>query len=167
MVQDPILERINRLLLDIHQEAETHPDSSESFFFSHAFIARYINFGRPLSGYFIVCCVMELQWTVLAQAIAVVSLEGVQHRGPPKEAAAANKAWLSLVKISMKKIPIEDRATKDALDSTIRGSLQCFKDLLAQIQNMDVEPPIDTYAWETMSESLVGFISVYDKCRRT
>ena len=165
LVQDPILECINRLLLDIHQEAEAHPDSSETFFFSHNFITRYINFGRPLSGYFIVCCVMELQWTVLAQALVAVSTEGVQHRGPLKEAAAANKAWLSLMKRSAKKLPIEDGATKDALNSTIRGSLQCFKDLLVQIQDMDIEPPIDTYAWETMSESLVSFISINGKHR--
>ena len=158
LVQDPILECINRLLLDIHQEAETNPDSSETFFFCHTFITRYINFGRPLSGYFIVCCVMELQWTVLAQALTAVSAEGVQYRGPLKEAAAANKAWLSLMKRAAKKLPMEDEATKDTLNSTIRGSLQCFQDLLVQIQDMDIEPPIDTYAWETMSESLVRFI---------
>ncbi|KAG8217643.1 hypothetical protein J3R82DRAFT_5796 [Butyriboletus roseoflavus] len=154
LVQDPILEYINRLLFDIHQEAEANPDSSETFLFSHAFIARYINFGRPLSGYFIVCCVMELQWTVLAQALVAVSVEGVQYRGPLKEAGAANKAWLSLMKRAAKKLPMEDGTTKDTLSSTIRGSLQCFKDLLVQIQDMDIEPPIDTYAWETMSESL-------------
>lgn len=158
LVQDPILECINRLLLDIHQEAEANPDSSETFFFCHAFITRYINFGRPLSGYFIVCCVMELQWTVLAQALVAVSAEGVECRGPLKEAAAANKAWLCLMKRAAKKLPMEDGATKDTLNSTIRGSLQCFKDLLVQIQDMDIEPPIDTYAWETMSESLVSFI---------
>ncbi|KAI9571413.1 hypothetical protein HD554DRAFT_2187155 [Boletus coccyginus] len=154
LVQDPILECINRPLLDIHQEAETNPDSSETFYFCHAFITRYINFGRPLSGYFIVCCVMELQWTILAQAVVAVSVEGVQCRGPLKEAAAANKAWLSLMKRAARKLPMEDGATKDTLNSTIRGSLQCFKDLLVQIQDMDIEPPIDTYAWETMSESL-------------
>ena len=165
-MQDPILECINRLLLDIHQEAEAHPDLSEAFFFSHAFITRYINFGRPLSGYFIVCCVMELQWTVLAQALIVVSAEAAHYRGPLKEAAAANKAWLSLMKRSGKKLLIEDEAMKDALNSTMRGSLQCFKDLLVQIQDMDTEPPIDTYAWETMSESLVSFGPINDKDRR-
>ena len=102
---------------------------------------------------------------MLAQALVAVSTEGVQHRGPLKEAAAANKAWLSLMKRSAKKLPIEDGATKDALNSTIRGSLQCFKDLLVQIQDMDIEPPIDTYAWETMSESLVSFISINGKHR--
>ncbi|KAG6376278.1 hypothetical protein JVT61DRAFT_2256 [Boletus reticuloceps] len=154
LVKDPILECINRPLLDIHQEVEANPDSYETFFFCHTFITRYINFGRPLSGYFIVCCVMELQWTILAQALATVSADGVQYRGPAKEAAAANKAWLSLMKRAAKKLPMEDGATKDTLNSTIKTSLQCFKDLLAQIQDMDIEPPIDTYAWETMSESL-------------
>lgn len=167
LVQDPILECINRLLLDIHQEAEANPGAPETFFFCHAFISRYINFGRPLSGYFIVCCVMELQWTILAQALVATSAEGVQYRGPLKEAAAANKAWLSLMKRAAKKMPMEDGATKDTLNSTIRGSLQCFEDLLVQIQDMDVEPPIDTYAWETMSESLVTFISTNGSHRWT
>lgn len=157
LVQDPILECINQFLLDIHEEAEESPDP-KTFFFCHAFITRYINFGRPLSGYFIVCCVMELQWTVLAQALVTVSAEGIRYRGPLKEAAAANKAWLSLMKRAAKKLPLEDGATKDALRSTTRGSLQCFKDLLVQIQDMDTEPHIDTYAWETMSESLVRLI---------
>lgn len=167
LVQDPILECINRLLLDIHQEAETNPGASDTFFFCHAFITRYINFGRPLSGYFIVCCVMELQWTVLAQALVAVSVEGVQYRVPLKEAAAANKAWLSLMKRSAKQVPMEEGATKNTLNSTIQGSLQCFKDLLVQIQDMDIEPPIDTYAWETMSESLVSFRFTEGMHRRT
>lgn len=37
--------------------------------------------------------------------------------------------------------------------------MQCFNDLLAQIQDMETELPIDTYVLETMSESLVSYIS--------
>ncbi|KAG9318617.1 hypothetical protein JVU11DRAFT_710 [Chiua virens] len=123
LVQDPILECINRLLLVIHEEAGVNPDSCETFFFCRAFITRYINFGRPLSGYFIVCCVMELQWTVLAQALVPVATEGVQFRGLLKEAAAANKAWLNLMKRAAKKLPIEDGTTKDCLEFNHKGFL--------------------------------------------
>ncbi|KIJ69126.1 hypothetical protein HYDPIDRAFT_23983 [Hydnomerulius pinastri MD-312] len=154
LVEDPVLERINRLLLDIHQEAEADPDTSETFLFCHTFISRYIASGRPLSGYFIVCCVMEMQWTILAQTLTPVPAEGIKYGGPLKEAAAANKAWLSLMKRAAVKLHLDDGETKDALRSTVKGSLQCFNDLLAQIEDMETEPPIDTYAWETMSESL-------------
>ncbi|KAG1741975.1 hypothetical protein EDB19DRAFT_1895006 [Suillus lakei] len=153
LVAPPVLERINRLLLDIHQEAEDDPDAdTTSIAFCHTFISRYITFGRPLSGYFIVCCVMEMQWTVLAQALASTPLV---QQGQVREAAAANKAWVNLMKCPAKDSGLEnDEETKDALRDVIRDALQCFSDLLEQIEGMETEPPVDTYAWETMSESL-------------
>ncbi|KIJ17012.1 1-phosphatidylinositol 4-kinase, partial [Paxillus involutus ATCC 200175] len=154
LVQDSVLERINRLLLDIHQEAGGDLETPDTFLFCHTFISRYIAHGRPLSGYFIVCCIMEMQWTILAQTLAAVPVEGVKYGAPLKEAAAANKAWLSLMHKAAQKLNIQDGETKDVLLSTIEGSLQCFNDLLAQIQDMETELPIDTYVLETMSESL-------------
>jgi phosphatidylinositol 4-kinase len=68
-----VLERINRLLLDIHQEADTDPDAdATSIAFCHTFISRYIAFGRPLSGYLKACCVMDMQWIVLAKPSRVL-----------------------------------------------------------------------------------------------
>ncbi|KAF9246393.1 hypothetical protein BU15DRAFT_85159 [Melanogaster broomeanus] len=130
------------------------PRTFMTFLFCHIFISRYISYGRPLSGYFIVCCVMEMQWTVLAQTLVAIPSEGIKYGGSLKEAVAANKAWLTLMKKAAEKLNIEDGETRDFLKSTIKGSLQCFDDLLAQIQDMETEPPVDTYAWETMSESL-------------
>ncbi|KAG1849308.1 hypothetical protein DFJ58DRAFT_795151 [Suillus subalutaceus] len=147
LVATPVLERINRLLLDINQEAE-----ATSIAFCHTFISRYIAFGRPLSGYFTVCCVMEMEWTVLAQALASAPLV---HKGQVREAAAANKAWVNLMKCPAKDLGLEnDEETEKALRNVIRDALQCFSDLLEQIEGMETEPPVDTYAWETMSESL-------------
>ncbi|KIK92048.1 hypothetical protein PAXRUDRAFT_830328 [Paxillus rubicundulus Ve08.2h10] len=154
LVQDPVLERINRLLLDIHQEAGGGLETSDTFLFCHTFISRYIARGRPLSGYFIVCCIMEMQWTILAQTLAAVPVEDVKYGEPLREATAANKAWLSLMQKAAQKLNIEDGETQDILLSTIEGSLQCFNDLLAQIQDMETELPIDTCVLETMSESL-------------
>ncbi|KAJ8594622.1 hypothetical protein M405DRAFT_469254 [Rhizopogon salebrosus TDB-379] len=153
LVATPVLERINRLLLDIHQEAETDPDAdATSVAFCHTFISRYIALGRPLSGYFIVCCVMEMQWTVLAQALASTPL---LQKGKVREAAAANKAWVNLMKCSANDLGLEnEEETKEALRNVGMDALQCFNDLLEQIENMETEPPVDTYAWETMSESL-------------
>lgn len=157
LVATPVLERINRLLLDIHQEAEADPDiDPTSIAFCHTFISRYIALGRPLSGYFIVCCVMEMQWTVLAQALACNPLV---QKGQVREAAAANKAWVNLMKHPAMDLGLEnDEETKEALMDVARDALQCFNDLLEQIENMETEPPVDTYAWETMSESLVCFL---------
>jgi phosphatidylinositol 4-kinase len=33
--------------------------------------------------------------------------------------------------------------------------MQCFTDLVVQVEEMESEPSVDTYTWETMSESLV------------
>ena len=151
-----MLERINRLLLDIHQEAEADPDmDATTIVFCHTFISRYIALGRPLSGYFIVCCVMEMQWTVLAQALASNPLV---QKGQVREAAAANRAWVNLMKWPAKDLELDNQEeTKEALRSVTRDALQCFNELLEQIENLETEPADDTYAWETMSESLVCF----------
>ncbi|KAG2136420.1 hypothetical protein DEU56DRAFT_947108 [Suillus clintonianus] len=72
---------------------------------------------------------------VLAQALASTPLV--------REAAAANKVWVDLVNCPAK---TTRRQSKDAL--------RCFSDPLEQIEAMDTEPPVETYAWETMPESL-------------
>ncbi|KAI6045569.1 hypothetical protein EDC04DRAFT_2888588 [Pisolithus marmoratus] len=154
LVEDSILERINHLLLEIHQEADVDINSDASLFlFCHTFISRYVSAGRPLSGYFIVCCVMEMQWTVLAQSLIPVSSKGIPYDGLRREAAAANRAWSTLMKQAAQKVLLQEE-TAEALRSTVKGALQCFNDLLGQMEDMDTEPPLDTYAWETMSESL-------------
>lgn len=144
------LDRLNRLLIDIHQEENA---TSEIIQFIQTFLARYISRGRPLSGYFLVCCVTETQWTVLAQAL--VPGQTIYY-GKIVEAAAANKAWLALMRKAAPDLDITDKKTLDTLKSTMRYAMQCFTDLHIQIEEMDTEPTIDTYAWETMSESLVS-----------
>jgi phosphatidylinositol 4-kinase len=143
------LERLNRLLVDISREEDA---TSEVIHFIQTFLARYISRGRPLSGYFLVCCVTEMQWTVLAQAL--VPGQTVNY-GNIVEAAAANKAWLALMRKAAPALRITDEKTWDTLKSTLRYAMQFFTDLHIQIDEMDMEPTVDTYAWETMSESLV------------
>jgi phosphatidylinositol 4-kinase len=46
--------------------------------------------------------------------------------------------------------------TEHTLRETVTYAMQCFTDLLTQLEEMDSEPSVDTYAWETMSESLVS-----------
>ncbi|EGO21128.1 hypothetical protein SERLADRAFT_452259 [Serpula lacrymans var. lacrymans S7.9] len=119
--------------------------------FMQTFIARYISQGRPLSGHFIVCCALEVQWTVLAQVLAPP--QGLQS-GQVVEAAAANKSWLSLMRRAAIDLNISDEKSRNSLKSTIQYSMQWFHELLAQLEEMDTEPSIDIYAWETMSECL-------------
>ena len=143
-----IIDRLNRLLLDIIQRENADEDTLR---YVQTLVARYVAQGRPLSGYFMVCCVLETEWTILAQALA----PPLAARNPVVEAAAANKAWLSLTRNAALELDIEDDRTKTVLRDTIQYAMKCFSELLVQIDEMDSEPSLDTYAWETMSESLV------------
>jgi phosphatidylinositol 4-kinase len=55
------------------------------------------------------------------------------------EAAAANKAWLSLTRNAARELDVEDEGIKNLLKSTIKDSMQCFTDLLVQIEEMEAE----------------------------
>lgn len=145
------VDRLNRLLVDILQNENS---DEETVRFIQIFLARYVSRGRPLSGYFIVCCVLETQWTVLAQVLAPPQ-QPVTHGQKVVEAAAANKAWLSLMRNSALDLGKVDERTKKRLREVTDYAMHCFTDLLEQIQEMESEPSLDTYAWETMAESLV------------
>ena len=148
-----VVDRLNRLLVDILQKE--HPDH-ETLQYAQTFLGRYVSQGRPLSGYFMICCILEMQWTVLAQTMTA------PVNGPWNicEAAAANRAWSTLSRTSALELGIEDEVIKKNIRATISYALQCFGDLASQIEEMDTDPNIDTYAWETMSESLVSLSSL-------
>lgn len=153
-----IIDRLNRLLLDVIQLENADADTLR---YVQTLAARYVAQGRPLSGYFMVCCVLETEWTILAQALA----PPLATKSPVVEAAAANKAWLSLTRNAALELNIENGRTKIILRDTIQYAMKCFSDLLVQIEEMDSEPSLDTYAWETMSESLVGSHLPVNHCR--
>lgn len=156
-----VVSGLNHLLVDILQTEQNDP---EQVLFIRTFLSRYISRGRPLSGYFIVCCVIEAQWTILAQALAPKAAEPDPEVPDLVEAAAANKAWKALLTE-----PIDDSLTgseayRTALSMTIASAMKSFTNLLVQIEEMDTEPSEDSYAWETMSESLVSgsvFVRAY------
>ncbi|KAG5638986.1 hypothetical protein H0H81_008207 [Sphagnurus paluster] len=143
-----VVDRLNHLLVDIIQKEGA---DEETLRYVRTFVTRYVTQGRPLSGYFIVCCVIETEWTVLAQALAPPN---IKISGHVTEAAAANKAWISLMRKAPSVPEIKDTNTVQTLKMTLKYAMQCFTDLLVQIEDMDTEPSLDTYAWETMSESL-------------
>ncbi|KAF7311374.1 hypothetical protein MKEN_01039300 [Mycena kentingensis (nom. inval.)] len=142
------VDRLNHLLVDIIQQEST---DAETLHYVQTFVSRYVSHGRPLSGYFVVCCVIETNWTVLAQVLAPPE---TSQQGPFTEAAAANKAWVALMRHAALELDIKDLKIEDGLRKAVEYSMKCFGDLYVQIQEMDSEPSLDTYAYETMSESL-------------
>lgn len=144
------------MLVEIaHQE---DPDV-DSHLFVQTFLARYVSRGRPLSGYFIVCCILETNWTILAQVLTAP--HDIDYR-KTSEASAANNSWNALMLNEALEIDIQDEKIVTGLRTTISYAMQCFTDLLFQVEDMDSEPPVDTYVWETMSESLVSEGSLYE-----
>ncbi|KAI0273304.1 atypical/PIKK/PI4K protein kinase [Gloeopeniophorella convolvens] len=146
-----VIERLNRSLVDAIQAEDGDLDVKN---YIQATLSRYVSCGRPLNGYFLVCCVVEAQWTMLAQTLYPSHIPIYPVTGEEAEAAAANKAWSTL----MREVALEGGALAPALQNAVKKSLelsmQTFTDLLVQIEEMDSEPSLDTYAWETMSESL-------------
>lgn len=145
------IEALNRLVTDIVQLEDTDP---EAIHFVTTLLARYVSRARPLSGYFLICCVIEVQWTVLTQALIPLDLgAGDVHFS---EAAAANHAWVSLLRLPVATVAKADEDFATALEASKRLSLGCFTDILVQIEEMETVPSQDSYAFETMSESLVS-----------
>ena len=98
---------------------------------------------------------VEAQWTLLAQALYPSLAPVYPNSGEEVEAAAANKAWSALTRDVLPETGASEPSLKQALERSLELSIQAFTDLLVQIEEMDSEPSLDTYAWETMSESLV------------
>jgi phosphatidylinositol 4-kinase len=109
-----IVDRLNHLLLDIfHKEDIDIPTHR----FVQTFVSRYVAQERPLSGYFIVCCVIEILWIVLAQVLAPPADTSA---GGVTEAAAANKAWLSLMRQAPAPMNVDDQQVEDTLKQTVK-----------------------------------------------
>ncbi|EKM55298.1 uncharacterized protein PHACADRAFT_255820 [Phanerochaete carnosa HHB-10118-sp] len=146
-----VVASLNHLLIDILRREEDDP---EGVLFIRTFLSRYISRGRPLSGYFILCCVIEAQWTILGQALAPAAVSPEKGVSAFAEAVAANHAWKNLVQGPIDESLTGNEEYQNALNKTIESAMKCFTNLLAQIEELDSEPSEDSYAWETMSESL-------------
>lgn len=204
----PLVERLNSLLTeyieraagtdDGHQDQNgdaIHEDPADpdaigndrprpSKAFVTGLVLRYLEAERPLSGYFLVCSLTEIQWVVLGQVLASpvasstsstseetnaqASLSEIHayQRNLEDDAAAANDAWANLVNGPANvEFNSEEggNAVKDpelwsiqkTLRSTLDHAMETFEDLLVQLDEMDVEPSMETYAYETMAENLV------------
>ena len=146
-----VVERLNRLPVDVLTGTG---EDIERIKYIQTLVSRYVSRGRPLTGYFIVCCVVEAQWTILAQALGrSYSVEDIASA--PREAEAANVAWHKLLRSHEPGDGLQDTAQKEIVKATTKHALQTFTTLLVQIEELDTDPAEDSYAWETMSESLV------------
>jgi phosphatidylinositol 4-kinase A len=148
-----VVERLNNLLIDSARLTEN--DRQEEAFVQ-TLLSRYVANGRPLTGYFVICCVIEIQGTVLAQTLS----REASSPAAREEAAAANAIWTSLISRPARVLDIKDGAIQTTLQDTIVSALRCYADLLLQIEELDEDPSIDTYAWETMAESLASIVFV-------
>lgn len=150
LLEADIIDRLNNLVADVVQLTE------ENAHIPQTILSRYVGKERPLSGYFAVCCVMEILWTVLAQALVSPSEELYKNFVIENDdAAAANAAWNAL---AAKKVHISSPyppPIMTGLRQTLDRAMECFTDLLAQMGELEGEPSLDTYAWETMAECLV------------
>src|ERR1700733_8222701 len=61
-----VVDRLNSLLPDYIHHAD---DNFRRTTFIRTVMSRYASSSRPLSGYFVVCGVIEIQWTILAQVL--------------------------------------------------------------------------------------------------
>lgn len=159
-----VVDRLNRLLLEVLPSEEEDIDEVN---FISTFVSRYISRGRPLNGYFTVCCVTEASWTILAQALGHSHVSAHPMSPPATEAAAANKAWQMLSRNSTRDAVFSEPKYRAQLRTTLDNAMQSFTDLLEQVERSDFEPSEDSYAWETMSETLVCYVrsrSVYQRC---
>jgi phosphatidylinositol 4-kinase len=154
-------EHFNNLVVEALGTSE---EDHEQHHFIKMFMARYLGMGRPLTGYFMICCVVEIQWTVLSQSLVSRTSATEASQYDSDLAVAANMAWLQLTQDSLPD-SYETPALSEcqSLEDTIRGALQLFSELLSQVEEMDMESSVDTYAWETMAESLVRALRLLDK----
>lgn len=153
LLEADTIDRLNDLVMHV-----VNMEDSGSYL-PQTVLARYVSKDRPLSGYFAVCCIMEIQWTVLAQTLISAPEEGSIDYN--EDAAAANAAWNILV---AKKVVITEQYSSpviEGLKQTLSRAMECFTDLLAQMSELEGEPSSDTYAWETMAECLVCFEQLF------
>ncbi|KAG9010494.1 phosphatidylinositol-4- kinase [Tulasnella sp. JGI-2019a] len=174
-----LIDRLNALLTEyLEMAADTdhgHDDADNTAYhdpsgalgstpsqaFVLALVLRYVEADRPLSGYFLVCSLTEIQWVLLGQVLATDAALGspsiklnIKETEEYEEAAAANDAWSSLLGETAVHLDLDEQGAQEALKTTLASAMKCFEDLLIQIEEMDVEPSMETYAYETMAESL-------------
>ncbi|KAF8334229.1 uncharacterized protein EI90DRAFT_3051526 [Cantharellus anzutake] len=162
LFKQDIVDRLNSLLTTFLENEGFQEETSKDSLYARTLLSRYISNGRPLSGYFAVRSVMEIQCTALAQILlspapqSPASSSSTGKSGGTRfyPSQASITSWASLAGNAIDKIPGElEGEFKSAVVSSINSAMQCCADLLEQIEEIgDVNP--EAYAYETLSESL-------------
>lgn len=130
-----------------------HDPSTTRYAFN--LLARYRANGRPLSGNFLVCAGLEMQWTMLAQVLAPPSPVKVPCPVDDDGAEAANAAWDALLSGPALQ-PILEDGSKRQVEHVLETALRCYTDTTGAAQAWRGEGDIvaDLYTFEIVSESL-------------
>lgn len=153
-----VTDHFNNLVISSLESDE--PDSPYNTYLQ-MFMARYSSSGRPLSGYFMICCVVEIQWVILSQTFSKILPSnniGIRLDSVRGIADAANTAWADLTQGLLKYNGVIEESSRDCLEKTLRGSMLLFTELVSHLDGMGDETSFETYAWETMAETLVSFV---------
>ncbi|KAF8320103.1 atypical/PIKK/PI4K protein kinase [Clavulina sp. PMI_390] len=158
--------RLNSLLTDYISQSEEGLVRKTAFI--RTIVSRYRGANRPLSGHFVVCGTMEMQWTILAQVIsppikqsAVASTSnGILPASQSVEAQASNAAWGALMtKPCLPSVlGSQSSSARIAIQQCLVASSHCFTSLLAHSDDEDEDDLEDVqlqmYLFETLAESL-------------
>ncbi|KZO97923.1 atypical/PIKK/PI4K protein kinase [Calocera viscosa TUFC12733] len=128
------------------------PQDPREATYKQTLLTRYVAAGRPLTGYFVACCVAEMQWTTLAEALHTPGQETFVAK-PPVAAEASSLAWTTLLE---GKLDVSDELTeedKDGLKTTGLEASKWVSEMLAQIKDLEGMEG-DAYVREVMAESL-------------
>ncbi|CAE6400878.1 unnamed protein product, partial [Rhizoctonia solani] len=151
-----LVERLNAIVEEFLQRADEDPALS---LYVQTLLGRYKANERPLSGYFAICSIVEIQWTALAQALVPPLFDPNTQKKKSvlaltDDAEASNMAWATLMRQRAHDIDNTQQGAKEHLQQTVVHTMKYFNDLLMQVEDMEDDPDNDTYTWETMSETL-------------
>ncbi|EJU05379.1 atypical/PIKK/PI4K protein kinase [Dacryopinax primogenitus] len=144
-----LVEKLNDILVNA---IEADMSDDEEGMYKQSLLTRYVAAGRPLTGYFIACCVAEMQWTTLAQALHTPGEENFVPK-PPVDAEASTLAWTALLE---QKLDVSGDLTaedKEGLKNTGVEANKWVSEMLAQIKELEGMEG-DAYVREVMAESL-------------
>jgi hypothetical protein len=185
LFQPSSIDALNHLLIDpttalASSEASLDPFTAQ---YALALLARYRTSGRPLSGNFVICAGLEIQKTMLSQALsppstlsaAVASSVNVGKTAEPgrmeeipagnnagEGAEASNAAWYRLLDGRVAGTtdggsrPRAYGEEEKGLRIVLGNAMKCAGEMLVTIGSLKGEPAPDLYPFEVISESLVS-----------
>ncbi|KZT60454.1 hypothetical protein CALCODRAFT_119134 [Calocera cornea HHB12733] len=128
------------------------PQDPREATYKQTLLTRYVAAGRPLTGYFVACCVAEMQWTTLAEALHTPGQEYFVAK-TPVAAEASTLAWGTLLEGKLDVAEGLTEEDKDGLKTTGLEASKWVSEMLAQIKDLEGMEG-DAYVREVMAESL-------------